>query len=81
MPRTPVDDCHRHHHRSAGDSLYFDSAVGHVYLSLGDTDAEVLACCVDGDTRRPRDTIRGHGPGVAGTRDASNAATRHPDSD
>ena len=24
----------------AGDSLYFDSAVGHVYLSLGDTDAE-----------------------------------------
>ena len=41
----------------AGDSLYFDSAVGHVYLSLGDTDAEVLACCVDGDSRRPRDAI------------------------
>lgn len=41
----------------AGDSLYFDSAVGHVYLSLGDTDAEVLACCVDGDARRPRDAI------------------------
>ncbi|ERJ38951.1 transcriptional regulator, XRE family with cupin sensor [Burkholderia sp. AU4i] len=41
----------------AGDSLYFDSAVGHVYLSLGDADAEVLACCVDGDARRPRDAI------------------------
>lgn len=37
--------------------LKLDSAVGHVYLSLGDTDAEVLACCVDGDARRPRDAI------------------------
>ncbi|MGZ2746282.1 helix-turn-helix domain-containing protein [Burkholderia stagnalis] len=42
---------------SAGDSLYFDSAVGHVYLSVGGTDAEVLACCVDGEAERPRDAI------------------------
>ncbi|WP_425127465.1 hypothetical protein [Burkholderia contaminans] len=32
-----------------------DSAVGHVYPRLGDTDAEALACCVDGDAKRPRD--------------------------
>lgn len=42
---------------SAGDSLYFDSSVGHVYLSLGDTDAEVLACCADGEAERPHDAI------------------------
>lgn len=37
-----------------GDSLYFDSAVGHVYLSTGEGDAEVLVCCVDADTDAPR---------------------------
>lgn len=40
-----------------GDSLYFDSAVGHVYLSVGKGDAEVLVCCVDADVPRPRDAI------------------------
>ncbi|MDF3837917.1 XRE family transcriptional regulator [Cupriavidus basilensis] len=40
-----------------GDSLYFDSSVGHVYISLGKDDAEVLACCVDGDAMRPKDAI------------------------
>lgn len=30
-----------------GDSLYFDSSVGHVYLSVGEPDAQVLVCCVD----------------------------------
>ncbi|TKC88082.1 helix-turn-helix domain-containing protein [Trinickia terrae] len=40
-----------------GDSLYFDSAVGHVYLSVGDEDAEVLVCCVDSDAERPGDVI------------------------
>jgi mannose-6-phosphate isomerase-like protein (cupin superfamily) len=30
-----------------GDSLYFDSAVGHIYLSTSKQDAEVLVCCVD----------------------------------
>jgi hypothetical protein len=36
---------------SPGDSLYFDSAVGHVYLSASKEDAEVLACCVGADVR------------------------------
>jgi transcriptional regulator with XRE-family HTH domain len=36
-----------------GDSLYFDSSVGHVYLSLSKEDAEVLVCCVDTDEHRP----------------------------
>jgi transcriptional regulator with XRE-family HTH domain len=36
-----------------GDSLYFDSSVGHVYLSLGKEDAEALVCCVDTDEHRP----------------------------
>lgn len=40
-----------------GDSLYFDSSVGHVYLSLGDDDAEVLVCCVDTDEHRPNGAI------------------------
>lgn len=30
-----------------GDSLYFDSAVGHVYVSTGKEEAEALTCCVD----------------------------------
>jgi transcriptional regulator with XRE-family HTH domain len=37
-----------------GDSLYFDSSVGHVYLSTGQGDAEVLVCCVETDTNAPR---------------------------
>ncbi len=40
-----------------GDSLYFDSSVGHVYISLGDEDAEVLVCCVDTDDERPQGAI------------------------
>lgn len=40
-----------------GDSLYFDSSVGHVYLSLSNEDAEVLVCCVDTDEHRPIDAI------------------------
>ena len=40
-----------------GDSLYFDSAVGHVYLSLSREDAEVLVCCVDNDEHRPNGSI------------------------
>ena len=40
-----------------GDSLYFDSAVGHVYLSTGKTPAEVLVCCVGADAHRPADAI------------------------
>jgi transcriptional regulator with XRE-family HTH domain len=40
-----------------GDSLYFDSSVGHVYLSLSDEDAEVLVCCVDSDEHRPNGAI------------------------
>ncbi|WP_227244664.1 helix-turn-helix domain-containing protein [Paraburkholderia caribensis] len=40
-----------------GDSLYFDSSVGHVYLSTGKKPAEVLVCCVDTDARRPADAI------------------------
>lgn len=35
-----------------GDSLYFDSAIGHVYLSTGDAPAEALVCCVDTDAHR-----------------------------
>lgn len=35
-----------------GDSLYFDSAQGHVYISIGPADAEVLVCCVDTDIHR-----------------------------
>jgi transcriptional regulator with XRE-family HTH domain len=41
----------------SGDSLYFDSSVGHVYISLGDEDAEVLVCCVDTDDERPQGAI------------------------
>ena len=40
-----------------GDSLYFDSAQGHVYLSTGPTDAEVLVCCVDTDIHRPPQSL------------------------
>ncbi|WP_233850077.1 helix-turn-helix domain-containing protein [Paraburkholderia sp. HD33-4] len=40
-----------------GDSLYFDSSVGHVYLSTGKKPAEVLVCCVDTDEHRPADAI------------------------
>ena len=40
-----------------GDSLYFDSSVGHVYLSTGRRAAEVLVCCVDTDEHRPADAI------------------------
>ncbi|AEG72222.1 helix-turn-helix domain-containing protein [Ralstonia solanacearum] len=40
-----------------GDSLYFDSAIGHVYLSTGETDAEVLVCCVGTDARQLGDLI------------------------
>jgi transcriptional regulator with XRE-family HTH domain len=40
-----------------GDSLYFDSAVGHVYLSTGEEEAEVLVCCVDSEASRPDDVI------------------------
>jgi transcriptional regulator with XRE-family HTH domain len=40
-----------------GDSLYFDSAVGHVYLSTGKKPAEVLVCCVDTDAHRPDGAI------------------------
>ena len=41
-----------------GDSLYFDSSVGHVYLSIGEQDAEVLVCCVDsGVAARADDAI------------------------
>ncbi len=40
-----------------GDSLYFDSSVGHIYVSLSETDAQAVVCCVDtGSTRLP-DTI------------------------
>ncbi|PMS30757.1 helix-turn-helix domain-containing protein [Paraburkholderia rhynchosiae] len=40
-----------------GDSLYFDSSVGHIYLSVGDEDADALVCCVDADEHRPRGAI------------------------
>src|SRR5471030_825367 len=40
-----------------GDSLYFDSAVGHVYVTTSKDDAEVLVCCVDADANRPLDAI------------------------
>jgi DNA-binding XRE family transcriptional regulator len=40
-----------------GDSLYFDSSVGHVYLSVGKDDAEALVCCVDTEEGRPRGAI------------------------
>ena len=40
-----------------GDSLYFDSSVGHVYISIGNADAEVLVCCVDTDDERPQGAI------------------------
>lgn len=30
----------------AGDSIYFDSAVGHLYASNGDEDARILVVCV-----------------------------------
>ena len=40
-----------------GDSLYFDSSVGHIYLSVGDQDADALVCCVDADEHRPRGAI------------------------
>ncbi|RQR51602.1 helix-turn-helix domain-containing protein [Burkholderia sp. Bp9140] len=42
-----------------GDSLYFDSSVGHVYLSTGKAPAEVLVCCVDTDAHRRADASPG----------------------
>ena len=39
-----------------GDSLYFDSSVGHIYLSVGEEDADALVCCVDADGHRPGGT-------------------------
>ncbi|AKJ67696.1 transcriptional regulator [Pandoraea thiooxydans] len=44
-------------HLKAGDSLYFDSAVGHVYLSTGKRDAELLVCCADAHARLPEGVI------------------------
>lgn len=35
-------------HLKAGDSIYFDSAVGHLYASDGDNDARILVVCVPG---------------------------------
>ncbi len=35
-------------HLQEGDSLYFDSAVGHLYASGGDHDARILVVCVPG---------------------------------
>ena len=40
----------------AGDSLYFDSAVGHVPEPRRHR-CRGAACCVDGDAKRPRDAI------------------------
>ncbi|MBX3752912.1 MAG: XRE family transcriptional regulator [Ralstonia sp.] len=40
-----------------GDSLYFDSAVGHVYLSVSEEPAEILACCTGTDVRELGDVI------------------------
>jgi uncharacterized cupin superfamily protein/DNA-binding transcriptional regulator YiaG len=40
-----------------GDSLYFDSSVGHIYVSVGEEDADALVCCVDTDEHRPRGAI------------------------
>jgi transcriptional regulator with XRE-family HTH domain len=40
-----------------GDSLYFDSSIGHVYLSAGESDVEALVCCVDTAPLRPKDAI------------------------
>ncbi len=40
-----------------GDSLYFDSAVGHVYLSISEEPAEILACCTGTDVRDLGDVI------------------------
>ncbi|KVS70083.1 helix-turn-helix domain-containing protein [Burkholderia cepacia] len=40
-----------------GDSLYFDSAQGHVYISTGATEAEVLVCCVDTEDYRPPQSL------------------------
>lgn len=40
-----------------GDSLYFDSSLGHVYLSCGEGDAEVLVCCAGANVDRPEDLI------------------------
>lgn len=36
-----------------GDSLYFDSAVGHVYLSEHDSGVDAVVCCVDGNVPMP----------------------------
>jgi len=44
-------------HLNAGDSLYFDSAVGHIYLSVSKEDAEILACCTGTDVRELGDVI------------------------
>ncbi|MFC3613768.1 cupin domain-containing protein [Lutimaribacter marinistellae] len=35
-------------HLAAGDSIYFDSSVGHLYASGGDRDARILVVCVPG---------------------------------
>ncbi|QBQ99860.1 helix-turn-helix domain-containing protein [Paraburkholderia pallida] len=40
-----------------GDSLYFDSSVGHIYLSLSEEDAQVLVCCVDSNGDGPNGVI------------------------
>jgi transcriptional regulator with XRE-family HTH domain len=42
---------------SKGDSLYFDSAVGHAYISVGEDDADVLVCCVDADPERSPEAL------------------------
>ncbi|MBU6494275.1 MAG: helix-turn-helix transcriptional regulator [Burkholderiales bacterium] len=47
----------RAYHLKTGDSLYFDSAVGHVYLSTGKRDAELLVCCADAHVRLPDGVI------------------------
>ena len=38
---------------SPGDSLYFDSGVGHVYLSLDESGVDAIVCCVDTNAPPP----------------------------
>lgn len=37
-------------HLTQGDSIYFDSEMGHALISVSDEDATVLFVCVRGDS-------------------------------
>lgn len=60
-----------------GDSIYFDSNMGHAYIAIGDAPCRVLSVCTEPDS--PYANARGdHLHGLATGRDAATAIAARP---